>query len=150
PAARSSCGSNACGCCAWSNATERATCLSNYRASISAGAPKGDAGLLPWTSIGQQGDPASWLCYDPGERCDGVDNNGAGGTDEGITKCGSPPHCPTTETCNGQDDDCDGIVDNAPGNGSPYSLPNCVVCVPSPEICDGCDNDCDGVADDGV
>src|SRR5262249_31941443 len=48
--------------------------------------------------------------------------------------------CPLPEVCNGQDDNCNGTVDE----GCPTP------CVPSPEICDGCDNDCDGIIDNGV
>ena len=54
------------------------------------------------------------------------------------------------EICDGDDDDCDNIVDNAPGNPNPFSLPGCTQCIPSAEICDGCDNDCDSIADDGI
>jgi hypothetical protein len=48
---------------------------------------------------------------------------------------------PLLETCNNVDDDCNGLVDDAPG---------CVVtCAPSPEICNGADDDCDGLVDEG-
>src|SRR4029078_2976553 len=66
-----------------------------------------------------------------------------GGSDEGVTKCGSPvAHCPIAETCNGQDDNCNGAIDE--GGVCPNG------CVVTPEVCDGCDNDCDGIADNGV
>jgi hypothetical protein len=32
---------------------------------------------------------------------------------------------PSAETCNGQDDDCDGYTDNVPGTLASYSLPSC-------------------------
>lgn len=136
-------------CCAWGNQTQRNTCLANYQASITPADPDGDLTLLPCTTPAMQSQPPNWLCYDPKEICDNVDNNCNGQVDEGFNKCGSPAHCPVAETCNGEDDDCDNIIDNAPGNGTPYSAcPN--NCQPSAEICDGCDNDCDGVADNGV
>jgi MYXO-CTERM domain-containing protein len=128
-------------CCTWSTAAQRATCLTNYQATITAANPSGDLTKLPCTTAAQQQDPTSWLCYNPGDKCDNVDNNCSSGVDENATKCGSPAHCPQAETCNGLDDDCDGVADNGGV---------CNGCKPSPEICDGCDNDCDGFADNGV
>ena len=136
-------------CCAWSNTTQRNACLTNYQASITSGNPQGNLDLLPCTTVPQSQNPATWLCYDPKEICDNIDNNCNGQTDEGFTKCGSPLHCPLPETCNGLDDNCDGIIDNSAGSGVPYSA--CPGgCTPSAEICDGCDNDCDGFADEGI
>jgi len=129
-------------CCAASSAQQRSACLTKYQASITPALPQGNLALLPCTTPAQQQAPAVWLCYDPGEKCDGVDNNCASGADEGITKCGSPLHCPNAETCNGQDDNCDGLIDE--GGVCPNS------CAPSAEVCDGCDNDCDGVTDNGI
>ena len=117
------------------------TCQSLYLGSINAANPQGNLGYLKCTTQAQQSQPANWLCYDPKEICDNVDNNCQAGVDETIVKCGSPLACPTAEVCNGKDDDCDGLSDEG--------LINCG-CVPSPEICDGCDNDCDGIADDGI
>ncbi|MRG91771.1 MopE-related protein [Polyangium spumosum] len=136
-------------CCAWSTQAQRTTCLSTYQSTITAQNPGGDLTKLPCTTPTQATQPATWLCYNPKESCDNVDNNcdpgpafdgtPANTVDEGVTKCGSPAHCPKAETCNGQDDDCDGQTDE----GGVCVMP----CVPSPEICDGCDNDCDGIAD---
>jgi hypothetical protein len=126
-------------CCAWATAAQRTTCLQNYKSSITPQTPNGDTTKLPCTTAAQQTDPASWLCYDPKEKCDNVDNNCQAGVDEGVNKCGNPLHCPSAEVCNGVDDNCDGQVDEGVCNG----------CVPSPEVCDGCDNDCDGIADNG-
>jgi MYXO-CTERM domain-containing protein len=128
-------------CCAWATAAQRTTCLNNYKASITAANPKGNLALLPCTTAAQQADPLNWLCFDPGEKCDNVDNNCSNGVDEGITKCGSPLHFPQTEVCNGQDDDCNGLIDEGGV---------CASCVPSSEICDGCDNNCNGQIDEGI
>ncbi|MEO7331630.1 MAG: MopE-related protein, partial [Minicystis sp.] len=124
-------------------AQQRLNCLTNYKASITAANPQGNLALLPCTTAAQQADPLSWLCFDPGEKCDNIDNNCKAGVDDGVLKCGNPLACPTAEVCDGKDNDCDGLIDEAPG-----TCPN--NCVPSPEICDGCDNDCDGMADDGI
>lgn len=129
-------------CCAWSTTIQRTTCFNNYLTTITQANPKGDLTKLPCTTVAQAADPTRWLCYNPGETCDNVDNNGDGTVDETITKCGSPLHCPTPEVCNGRDEDCNGLVDD--GNVCPAG------CSASPEICDGCDNDCDGIADNGV
>lgn len=140
-AQRTSCGATACQCCNWTNAAQRNTCLTNFQNTITAGNPTGDRSLLPCTSSTQQTQPTNWLCYNPGDVCDNGDNNCSAGIDENQTKCGTPLACPTTEVCNGKDDDCDGLIDEIGG---------CNPCVPSDEVCDGCDNDCDGMADDGI
>jgi hypothetical protein len=74
------------------------------------------------------------------------------------------PGTPTTETCNGMDDDCDGVVDNGLGtmscgqgacartvqacvNGQPQT---CTPGTPTSETCNGMDDDCDGVVDNGA
>ncbi|MBK07240.1 MAG: hypothetical protein CL920_06635 [Deltaproteobacteria bacterium] len=50
---------------------------------------------------------------------------GNGSCKAGVTSCDSDGKefckgevAPTTETCNGQDDDCDGVIDNCPGGGT--------------------------------
>jgi len=142
-AQRTACGATACQCCNWTNTTQRNTCLSQYTATITAGNPSGNTSLLPCTTVTNQTQPASWLCYNPGDVCDETDNNCSAGVDENQLKCGSPAVCASTEVCDGKDNDCDGATDEG-------VVPACSNCVPSPEVCDGCDNDCDGVADDGV
>jgi hypothetical protein len=124
-------------CTSWTTTPQRDAALAAYRASITPADPDGNLALLPCTTVAQSQAAATWLCYNPGETCDNLDNNCYYGVDEGMNKCGNPAHCPTTEVCNGQDDDCDGQVDEGV----------CSNCVPSPEVCDGCDNDCDGVID---
>ncbi|MRG95830.1 MopE-related protein [Polyangium spumosum] len=129
------------------------------------------------------------------ELCNGVDDdcNGAidDGDPEGGTPCNAPdavgacangktkcqtgkltcvPAAPSTELCNGVDDNCDNIIDNGnPGSGQPCQVPgqlgvcaggvtNCEgggiqctqVVTPTTEICDSKDNDCNGATDENV
>jgi MYXO-CTERM domain-containing protein len=145
-------------CCDWTTTAQRENCINNFEASITTGNPEGDRWELPCytpTTLNQQLTQTDrWLCYDPGDVCDEQDNNCDGDTpnastvDENALKCNG--HCPTTEVCNGEDDDCNGIIDEAAGNPNPYSIPGCSLCVPSAELCDGCDNDCDGIADNDI
>lgn len=132
------------------------------------------------------------------EVCDGLDNDCNGQIDEGFSELGDPcwvgqgecarqgyyicdptgsgvicsvaPGSPTSEICDGLDNDCDGIIDNGYDVGAPCSegIGTCTnygtkVCTvdgtgtecsvsagaPTSELCDGLDNDCDGVIDNG-
>jgi hypothetical protein len=69
---------------------------------------------------------------------------------------------PTTEECNGRDDDCDGVVDEGFGLGLPCDGPDADYCEDDEMTCHGCsagpdaveecdciDNDCDGAVDEG-
>ncbi len=123
------------------------------------------------------------------EVCDGLDNNCNGMIDEGLSRacvngmyppgtpcsagtqvctagafgtCVSTP--PTTETCDGIDNNCDGNVDEGLGTTTcgrgacRRTVSNCVagvpqVCTPgapTPETCNNIDDNCDGNIDEGV
>ena len=69
------------------------------------------------------------------EICNGQDDDCDGSIDEGEI---------CTELCNGEDEDLDGMIDEGVLNA-------CGLCGPVPdEICDEQDNDCDGSTDEGV
>ncbi len=128
-------------CCNWTTPAQRDTCLTSYENSISASLPEGDLTLLPCTTTAQQQQSDTWLCYNPHEVCDTVDNNCNGTVDEDVLTCGNPAHCPSAEICDGLDNDCNGFIDEGGVCGS---------CVPSTEVCNGCDDDCNGWVDDGT
>ncbi|MBW2730845.1 MAG: DUF4114 domain-containing protein [Deltaproteobacteria bacterium] len=142
-----------------------------------------------------------WVCDAPipGEEiCDGLDNNCNGEIDEGLTRScandcgfgsevcdfvddnddtndwsGCTAQQPEDEVCDGVDNDCNGVVDDAaagallPGEGEPCDHSSgktclegatkcvggkitCVGAIPGfPEICDCKDNDCNGEVDEG-
>lgn len=73
------------------------------------------------------------------------------------------PLAPTTDVCDGRDNDCDGAIDEqiadqvcglgacrrtAPGCAG-GSVPACVPGTPTAEVCNRTDDDCDGAVDDG-
>ena len=128
-------------------------------------------------------------CAPPSEVCNGLDDDCDGGCDDGfdccmgaadicVTTCGSvgtktcTDTCvwgscaPPDETCNGDDDDCDGVCDNgfsccrgttdsctttcgSTGTKTCSSACEWGWCAPPPETCNGVDDDCDGGCDDG-
>ena len=86
------------------------------------------------------------------------------------TECNVSPLPPTTEKCNGLDDDCDAAVDNGFDKGAACTVgvgecknSGLRVCTtdgtgtqcgveplaPKPEVCDSKDNDCDAAVDNG-
>lgn len=83
--------------------------------------------------------------------------------DDGLTECNATP--PEDETCDGQDNDCDGATDEFTGgnyceNTSEIGMcPGIDLCVdgvlecqgdqPQDESCNGDDDDCDGTTDEG-
>lgn len=102
------------------------------------------------------------------EQCDRVDNDCDGRTDEdlsgglcaagvgecrqtgeevcinGAFVCDATPRSSTSESCDGNDNDCDGRTDEGVLNA-------CGGCGATPaEVCDGADNDCDGRTDERV
>ncbi|MFO0631053.1 MAG: MopE-related protein [Polyangiales bacterium] len=104
------------------------------------------------------GMPGVGICAAGTQQC----TNGAWGVCSGVTG-------PRTETCNGQDDDCDNTVDNVPtqacftggsaNRGRGLCRDGQLQCVggaarclgeqlPLPEICNNQDDDCDGATDE--
>ncbi len=89
----------------------------------------------------------------PGLTCDDGKLGACKGTGHFICKAdGSGSFCNIDmpggasgkETCNGIDDNCNGLIDES----TPQNPLNCQPCVPQPEICDGLDNDCDNQIDE--
>jgi len=112
---------------------------------------------------------------DPGEDCDGdppeacSTSCGSTGTRTCTSICTWSTCAPPDETCNGLDDDCDGIADEdfdcaagaavdcttsclSTGTGTctdDCRLPGPEGCTPPAESCNGLDDDCDTVCDNG-
>jgi len=101
------------------------------------------------------GDGIGDVCERPCDPNESVDNRRACGTPRpgicrlGLEVCRDGFYVcegqvePLDEVCNGDDDDCDGLIDEGLLNA-------CGFCDDSEEICDGLDNDCDGQVDEGT
>jgi hypothetical protein len=177
--------------CGWT-----ATGAQDFRAIYSGiDLPAGQTDLLSSFSAGTLTVTVPACCASP-ETCDGKDNdcdgvidngfnvngacsNGVGqcahvGTMQctlaGASACNAVPSAPSAETCDGLDNDCDGVVDNGnPGSGvacstqlsgicgpgSTSCVAGAVSCIPGvqpgtvAETCNGLDDNCDGVVDNG-
>jgi len=80
----------------------------------------------------------------------------------GLSACDA--EVPQAETCNGRDDDCDGLTDEGfgvatCGQGACFATVDecdeagahvCVPGAPGAETCNGVDDDCDGLTDEGL
>ncbi|MCC6625701.1 MAG: hypothetical protein IT385_30985 [Deltaproteobacteria bacterium] len=120
------------------------------------------------------GELRSCVATNEAGTCAGVETCTTSGPAAGWSACSAP--APAAEVCNGQDDDCDGLVDQAdPGvdasglagyplcenvssacggrwtcgdDGAGFTW-RCSARTPESEICNGRDDDCDGLVDDG-
>lgn len=129
------------------------------------------------------------------EACNGLDDDCDGQTDElyaigetctagagrcavegvqicnqsGEARCDAEPGEAVAETCNAEDDDCDGRIDEGLGLGEPCEggvgichVVGVIVCIDGiptcdrepgarrDEVCNGTDDDCDGASDEGL
>jgi hypothetical protein len=160
------------------------TCETGLLGVCAKGAPSCKDGALRCTPLQK---PSVEVCDTLDNDCDGYSDDGAIGNDEmcdtgelgrcasGVTVCTSVGamicssfFSPSPETCDGVDEDCDGVVDNdvsglgqacntglkgACGPGKTACVKGLVKCVspkPAAETCDGVDQNCDGIQDDDV
>jgi cysteine-rich repeat protein len=161
-----------------------AACMTGQPGVCGAGTQQCQNGALKCISNGMS---SKETCNGLDDNCDGqIDDSNPGGGMDCVT--GQPGVCsagktvcqngslfcqqtamPSTEICNGLDDDCDGQTDDGnPGGGAGCTVPGqqgpctqgITACLsgsllcsqtvqPSAEVCDMQDNDCDGQTDDG-
>ncbi len=146
--------------------------------------PCGSMGTTTCSTSGTPGPcmPPSESCNGRDDDCDGVADNSfacvRSGTTACTTTCGSAgtrlcgSDCSLgacmapVETCNGRDDDCDGVVDNGYACGAGQTGPcatacgstgtrSCLAscawdtCIPPAETCNGVDDNCNATCDEG-
>ncbi len=83
-------------------------------------------------------------CTASPETCDGDDDDCDGGSDEGVQNACGACGPLPLESCNASDDDCDGRIDE----GLTSACGECGSL--PPETCNGADDDCDGIVDEGA
>jgi hypothetical protein len=118
----------------------------------------GNLGMLCSAGIGTCQTNGTFMCTNDGqgticsavpnvpgvESCNAQDDDCDGQTDEGVTNACGLCGPVPSEVCNGQDDNCDGQTDEGVTNA-------CGECGPvPPEVCNGQDDNCDGQIDDGL
>ncbi len=131
-------------------------------------APRPPRSVTAWTTTAtawlDNGDPGGNQACNTGNQ--GICAAGTTHCQSGHIMC-AQLNQPTTETCNGLDDNCNGQVDeNDPGSGgscntggmgvcaagTDHCVSGHVTCVPntapSAELCDGLDNNCNGQVDE--
>ena len=109
--------------------------------------PSADDGVLNSWSVALTFEGADDSDNDGSTVCDGDCDD-----DDDTVFPGNP------ESCDGADNDCDGVVDNGFVDGDGDASMDCVDCDDAepttypgaPELCDGVDNDCDGLLDAGL
>lgn len=162
----------------YSGAVDVTTCIGAYRAALQGDPKSNPVAYLPCdTPTTSDLTPEThWLCENPGEVCDDHDNNcdvayatedvaTVNQVDENTLRCAGPGgalHCPSTELCDGFDNDCNTLTDDVVGRGDACTTPggcpgfrqctatglSCVPAAVGVEVCDGVDNDCDGKIDE--
>ncbi len=159
--------------------TDGAPCTDGIGVCARVGVERCEAGGLSCTA--EAGAPAEELCNGLDDDCDGLNDEGvelgrcATGVgacrreadrvcESGAAACPAEAGEPGVEICNGEDDDCDGSLDEGFGSvvcgvgACRHAVPHCAggeapECDPlagaGPDVCNGEDDDCDGEIDEG-